>query len=82
MTTASTTSQLMNPTEAAQYLGVSVNTLEFWRTTKRVALRYIKVGGLVRYRLRDVEDFLDSRTVTPGEPPKPRRRRRADRKAA
>lgn len=71
------TSQLMNPREAAAYLGVSTNSLEAWRSTKRYRLAFIKVGGLVRYRQADLDAFLESRRVMPGEPKSPRRRRRA-----
>jgi hypothetical protein len=42
-------------------LGVcsSVNTLRSWRF-KRVGPPFIKIRGLVRYRLSDIEQFLES----------------------
>jgi excisionase family DNA binding protein len=49
--------------EAAEYLGVSAQTLSIWRCTKRYPLTYIKVGRLVRYRQRDLDAFLVSRTI-------------------
>jgi excisionase family DNA binding protein len=52
---------LMTPDEVATYLGVSVETLNVWRCTKRYNLPYIKAGRLVRYRIEDLETFVTSR---------------------
>lgn len=60
----SRTSALLNTPEAAAYLGVKPATLEIWRATRRYALKYIKVGGLVKYRQEDLDEFLASRTVS------------------
>jgi hypothetical protein len=56
--------RLCSPEEVAAYFGLkSANTLAVWRCTKRYpALRFIKVGRLVRYRLSVVEAFLAART--------------------
>ena len=51
--------------QAAEFLGVRPATLEVWRTTRRYPLPYIKLGGLVQYRLADLEAFIKSRTVRP-----------------
>jgi excisionase family DNA binding protein len=56
-------STLFPPKQAAEYLGVSVGTLEVWRCTKRYPLPFIKVGRLVKYRKSDLDAFLESRTV-------------------
>lgn len=56
-------SALYNNDEAAQYLGIKPRTLEVWRSTKRYSIPYVKVGGLVRYRLESLDKFLESRTV-------------------
>lgn len=56
------------PQETAQKLGVSVNTLAVWRSTKRHGLPYVKVGGKVYYRQRDLDDWLKARTTCPVEP--------------
>lgn len=58
---------LLTPEQAAAMLGVTVGTLQIWRTTRRYSLRYIKAGRLVRYRLEDLQAFIESRTVTPTE---------------
>jgi excisionase family DNA binding protein len=52
---------LLTPEEVAEYLGVSVETLNVWRCTKRYNLPYVKAGRLVRYRRADVEAFVASR---------------------
>jgi excisionase family DNA binding protein len=56
-------SKLMDTEDAAQYIGVTTRTLEVWRCTKRHAIPYIKVGSLVRYRCKDLDCWLESRTV-------------------
>ncbi len=57
-------SSLLTTKQAAHYLGLtSPKTLEVWRCTKRYPLPYVKVGGLVRYRLTDLDTFIADRTV-------------------
>lgn len=55
---------LLTERQAAELLGVGQTTLQVWRSTRRYALAYIKVGRLVRYRRSDIEAFLQSRTVS------------------
>ena len=52
---------LLTPEQVAECLGVSVETLNVWRCTKRYNLPYVKAGRLVRYRRTDVEAFVTSR---------------------
>ena len=52
---------LMTPEQVAKYLGISTETLNVWRCTKRYDLPYVKAGRLVRYRVEDVEGFIASR---------------------
>lgn len=54
-------SNLMTPEQVAEYLGVSIETLNVWRCTKRYNLPYVKAGRLVRYRIEDIEAFVTSR---------------------
>lgn len=54
--------KLMTPQDVAEFIGVSVETLNVWRATRRYKLPYIKVGRLVRYRLSDILSFLETRT--------------------
>lgn len=54
--------KLLTTQEASQYLGVTRDTLAVWRTTRRYELPYIKVGRLVKYRLSDLDKWLNQRT--------------------
>ncbi|WP_382155467.1 helix-turn-helix domain-containing protein [Hydrogenophaga sp. ANAO-22] len=56
---ASPREPLLTPREASTYLCVPTTTLAVWRSTGRVKLPYVKVGGHVRYRLEDIESFLN-----------------------
>lgn len=49
--------------QAAAFLGVKPASLQVWRSTKRYALSYIKVGRLVRYRESALVRFLQEREV-------------------
>jgi len=55
--------ELLNTKEAAQLLGVNKGTLDVWRCTQRYNLKYIKIGGAVRYRVEDVNAFIAERTI-------------------
>jgi len=55
-------SQLLTRAEAAEFLGMRPQTLAVWALTGRYNLPCIKVGRSVRYRLSDLEAFLDRRT--------------------
>ena len=55
-------SPLITPEETARLLGVRPATLAAWRTLGRYNLPYVKIGARVRYRLADVEDFIERRT--------------------
>jgi hypothetical protein len=57
-------SNLLTNEEAADFLGIAPNSLAVWRTTKRYSLPYVKVGRLVKYRLDDLNAFLESRTIS------------------
>jgi excisionase family DNA binding protein len=59
---------LLNPVEVAELLNVSVGTLAVWRCTKRYPLSYVKVGRSVRYRIEDVESFVNARSKLAGQP--------------
>lgn len=57
--TKSERSVVLNPREAAQYLGVSVSTLKLWRAQK-IGPKWTKRGArLIAYRPADLEQFLD-----------------------
>lgn len=55
--------KLLDETQTAELLGVKRQTLAVWRCTHRHDLPYIRVGKAIRYRLNDLERWLDERTV-------------------
>lgn len=54
--------KLLNSQQTSDFLGITKDTLAVWRTTKRYPIPYIKVGHLIKYKLSDLERWLDSRT--------------------
>jgi len=54
---------LLTTVQAAQILGIKPQTLAYWRCVGRYDLPYIKVGKNCRYRLSDIEAFIESRRV-------------------
>ncbi|HUT90021.1 MAG TPA: helix-turn-helix domain-containing protein [Thermoguttaceae bacterium] len=63
MSTATLPDLLTRP-QAAEFLGVRVQTLAAWACSGRYSLPMVKVGRCVKYRLSDLEKFLADRTVT------------------
>ena len=54
----------LTPAEAAEMLGVGVQTLAVWRCNRRYPLPFIRLTPrCIRYELRDVERFIESRRV-------------------
>jgi hypothetical protein len=59
-------SKLVTTEQAAEYIGgddkpLKTNTLEGWRV-QGIGPRYIKIGRLVRYRVEDLDTFLEAHT--------------------
>lgn len=48
----------LTPLEASAYTGFKIGTLDNWRSTKKVKIPYIKVGGRVYYDKADLDAFL------------------------
>jgi len=60
---ASSRPVVLSPSEAAQYLGVSVSTLKNWRA-KNIGPRWTLRGArLVAYRPADLEKYLDDNSA-------------------
>ncbi len=54
--------RLLNDHEVAARVGVSVATVRRWRQLGTGPL-YMKIGALVRYRPRDIQEWLDGRPM-------------------
>lgn len=50
---------LLTPDDVAKRLGLSVQTLAIWRL-RALGPRYLRISSRVRYRERDLEEFLAS----------------------
>lgn len=59
-------SELLTEQQAAQFLGWSRKTLQARRWLRQPPC-YLKLGRSIRYRLSDLEKFLESCTVNPRE---------------
>ena len=58
--------ELLDEKRAAAILNVKPGTLSVWRCTGRYSIPFVKVGRNVRYRLGDLNAWLESRTQTNG----------------
>ena len=56
-------SNLLTRNQAAEYLGVTPQTLAVWASTRRYNLPVIKMGRLAKYKLSDLDAFINSRSV-------------------
>ena len=54
---------MLSNRQAAEYIGITPHTLEMWRCNKRFLIPYIKLGGMVRYRLSSLDKFLLQQTI-------------------
>lgn len=55
---------LVNETEAARLLGISVKTLQNQRYYGK-GLDFVKLGRMIRYKLADIEAYVAQHTVKP-----------------
>lgn len=51
-------SDLLTTAEAAEYLGLKINTLERWRSQFPNRLPFVKIGRTVKYRLEDLQAYI------------------------
>lgn len=58
------TPNLIPSTKAAEYLGISNKTLSKWRYTGEHQIPFVKMGRYVKYRISDLDAFIESRTMT------------------
>jgi len=52
----------LKSTEVENIYGISASTLANWRS-KRVGPKYHKVGGAVRYKVEDMDKFMESKKI-------------------
>ena len=58
-------SPLITTAQAAQYLGLKTkNTLEHWRSARR-GPAFVRVGAAIKYRIADLEQWLEANTERP-----------------
>jgi len=53
-----TPTELLTPDRAAAFLGTTPGTLQTWRCTRAVKIPFVKIGRCVRYRRRDLEEYV------------------------
>lgn len=56
-------SELITPYEVSELLGVKIETLASWRCTEVVKIPYVKIGSCVRYKLTDIEYYIEEHTI-------------------
>ena len=54
---------LLTRKQAAEFLGVKESTLAHWKCTGRYNLPVIKICRLVKYRVSDLEKFIEKGVV-------------------
>lgn len=62
--------QLLTEKQAAEMLAVSFTTLATWRCKRRYSLPFVKIGNgrAVRYRLSDIQAFINAGLTTATTP--------------
>lgn len=50
---------LLSAEAAARYLAIATQTLANWRSVGR-GPRYVRVGRVIRYRIQDIESWLEA----------------------
>lgn len=62
-----TSESLLTDLQAAQILNIKPQTLAVWRCTGRHDLPFVRCGRAIRYRLSDLEAWVNARTVGKSE---------------
>jgi predicted DNA-binding transcriptional regulator AlpA len=55
---------LLNELQVSELLGLSVRTLQAWRT-RLGGPRFVQAGRSIRYRRRDLVDWVEANTMGP-----------------
>jgi excisionase family DNA binding protein len=56
--------------EAAQYLGVTTNTLAVWAYTGKNELPFYLLGRMAKYKKKDLDICIENSKITPIKKPK------------
>lgn len=64
MTTKFHGDEYLSPKEMKELTGISVKSLANWRSSGKVRLPYIKVGGKILYSRSGAAEYFDAHTVT------------------
>ncbi len=72
-----TSAELLSQKQAAEILGLSPKTLEKWRSLGTPRLAFVRLGSAVRYRMCDLDRFIEASVVGGEVQPKGRRKNRA-----
>jgi hypothetical protein len=56
---------LLTEPDVAKILGISPTTLKCERSRGRIIIPYVKVGRLVRYRIEDVDRYIEENRKVP-----------------
>lgn len=54
---------LLDTAEAARYLGINPRTLEWWRTTGRERIPFVRAGRVIRYDVSDLDAWVERKRV-------------------
>ena len=55
---------LLTELQVSELLGLSVRTLQSWRV-RRAGPRFVQAGRAIRYRRRDLIDWIEANTMGP-----------------
>jgi hypothetical protein len=64
--------ELLSPREAAAKVHTTAGCLAAWRCNRSHALKFVRIGRKIYYRVEDIAEFINSR-IDPGTGPKPAR---------
>lgn len=56
------TSPLLTTEQTAQILSIKPRTLVIWRYEGRSELPFVRLGRAVRYRLEDIQSYIEGKT--------------------
>lgn len=54
--------------EASEILRIRPQTLRLWACKNKYGLKYCKIGGLIRFRPKDIQDFINKSVVKEPRP--------------